>query len=99
MKRRRRCCVCDALFMPDARVGKRQRTCGEPPCKAELHRRSCAEWREQERPAVEADRLRRRLGSNEELRRDVVRDVMGAKAGVVLEEVFRLAVTGSQTNS
>lgn len=101
MKRRRRCCVCDALFMPDSRVGSRQRTCGEPACKAERHRVACKEWRDRERPAVEADRLRRRLsrsgsGESGELSREVVRDVMGPKESVVLEELFRLAVAGSR---
>lgn len=88
--------MCHGLFMPDPRVGKRQRTCGEPDCRAEQHRLACKAWRERERPAVEADRLRRRLGGSEELSRDVVRDVMGAKAAVVLEEVFRLAAAGSR---
>ena len=95
MKRRRRCCECKALFLPDPRVGDRQRTCAKPACKAERHRKACQEWRERERPAVEAQRLRTRLGSPE-LRRDVVRDVMGVKETVVLEEVFRLAALGSR---
>lgn len=95
MKRRRRCCECGGLFAADPRVGKRQRTCGSAACKADLHRKSCQEWRERERPRVEADNLRRRLGSPE-LRRDVVRDAMGTKAAVVLEEVFRLAERGSR---
>ena len=88
--------MCDTLFMPDARVGKRQRTCGEPACRAEQHRVSCKVWRERERPAVEADRLRRRLRKADELSRAVVRDAMGPKASVVLEEVFRLAAAGSR---
>ena len=96
MKRRRRCCVCDELFMPDSRVGKRQRTCGKPACRTEQHRLACKSWRERERPAVEADRLRRRLGGHDELSREIVRDVMGAKASVVLEEVFRLTAMGSR---
>ncbi len=94
--------MCDALFMPDARVGSRQRTCGEPSCKAERHRAACKEWRDRERPAVEADRLRRRLVRSARetesgaLSREVVRDVMGLKESVVLEELFRLAVAGSR---
>jgi hypothetical protein len=95
MKRRRRCCVCGELFMPDARVGSRQRTCGGSTCRVERHRQACREWRERERPALEAHRLQARLGTPE-LRRDVVRDAMGLKAAVVLEEVFRLAVQGSR---
>lgn len=96
MKRRRRCCVCDALFMPDARVGKRQRTCGDAACKAERHRQACKEWREREQPAVEAHRLRQRLVSTDQLNRDVLRDAMGTKGSVVIEEVFRLTASGSR---
>ena len=95
MKRRRRCCVCGALFMPDPRVGSRQRTCGDEACQTEQHRLACHAWRERERPAVEAQRLRTRLGSPD-LSRAAVRDVMGAKAAVVLEEVFRLVSNGSR---
>ena len=95
MKRRRRCCVCETLFLPDARVGDRQRTCGGTACKAELHRRACVAWRDRERPEIEDQKLRTRLGSPE-LRREVVRDALGAKATVVLEEVFRLVTTGSR---
>ena len=88
--------MCHGLFIPDPRLGKRQRTCGRADCRAEQHRLACKAWRERERPAVEADRLRRRLVGSDELSRDVVRDVMGAKEAVVLEEVFRLAATGSR---
>lgn len=95
MKRRRRCGVCAALFMADPRVGSRQRTCGEPACKAAWHRKACDEWREREAPAIQERQLRARLGSPE-LSRAAAREAMGPKAVVVLEEVFRLAVLGSR---
>lgn len=95
MRRRRRCCVCGELFMPDPRVGKRQKACGLPECQQERHRRSCKEWRERERSASQEDRLRRRLGApDQELRLDVVRDECGPKVKVVLEESLRLVVEG-----
>jgi hypothetical protein len=95
VKRRRRCCLCKALFMPDPRVGDRQRTCGQTSCKAERHRLACIEWRQREQAAVQRYLVRRRLGSPE-LSRDVVRDELGPKMAVVIEEVFRLVVLGSR---
>ena len=94
-RRRRRCPCCNGLFLPDPRVGDRQRTCGEAACKADWHRRGCQRWREQNPGAIEAWRLRVRLGSPE-LDRAVVREAMGPKAAVVVEEVFRLAARGSR---
>jgi hypothetical protein len=94
-RRRRRCPCCSRLFLPDPRVGNRQRTCGEVACKARWHRRGCQRWREQNLGATEAYRLRLRLGSPE-LNRAVVREAMGPKATVVIEEVFRLAARGSR---
>lgn len=91
MTRRRRCCVCGELFQADSRVGARQKACGRPECQRERHRKACTAWRAKERPAVEEDRLRRRLGSPEgELRLNVVRDEFGAKTKVLLEETLVL---------
>lgn len=91
MKRRRRCIVCRELYEPDARVGSRQRACGSAACQRERHRRACQAWREGERPALEEERLRRRLGVSEgEVRLSVVRDECGPKTKVALEESLRL---------
>jgi hypothetical protein len=95
LKRRRRCCVCSTLYSPDPRVGDRQRTCGDAACKATIHRQSCKDYRDRERPAVEAERLQTRLGSPD-LHRAVVRDAMGVKGAIVLEQVFGLIVTASR---
>jgi len=97
MKRRRRCIVCGELFDPDPRVGDRQRACGKAECQRERHRRNCADGRERERPALEEDRLRRRLGVPDgEVRLGVVRDECGAKIKVVLEESLRLFSSGTR---
>ena len=42
--RKRPCRVCRRWFQPDARLGDRQKTCGDPECKREWHRRQCAQW-------------------------------------------------------
>ena len=35
--RKRPCRVCRRWFQPDARLGDRQKTCGDPECKREWH--------------------------------------------------------------
>ena len=95
MRRRRRCCVCGELFMPDPRVGRRQKACGRPECQRERHRQACKAWRERDREGAREDRLRSRLGApDQELRLDVVRDECGPVIKVVLEESLRLVVEG-----
>jgi hypothetical protein len=95
VKRRRRCCVCGKLFSPDPRVGARQRTCGGKECRIERHREACREWRERERAATPAERFRKRLGTPD-LRREIVRDELGAKVEVALEECLRLIEAGAR---
>ncbi len=42
--KKRPCCICRKWFLPDIRQKDRQKTCGCPKCKAELHRRNCRKW-------------------------------------------------------
>jgi hypothetical protein len=39
------CSVCRRWFVPNARVGQRQRTCGTAPCREMQRRRTQARWR------------------------------------------------------
>lgn len=45
MPRKRPCSICRRWFRPDARVGDRQRACGEASCQAARRRRTQAGWR------------------------------------------------------
>ena len=45
MSRKKPCSICRRWFLPDVRVGKRQRTCGRPECKKALRKKSQAAWR------------------------------------------------------
>lgn len=97
MTRRWRCQICDELFAPDPRVGKRQLTCRSPACQKERHRQNCAAWHQREKGDVEEEALRRRLGAADgEVRLDVVRDECGPKVKVVVEECLRLFSLGSR---
>jgi hypothetical protein len=43
--RRKRCCICGAIFQPHRKVGKRQKTCGNPACQSILKKHNNARWR------------------------------------------------------
>ena len=42
--RKRPCRICRRWFRPHPRVKDRQKTCGNPNCQREWHRRKCAQW-------------------------------------------------------
>lgn len=42
--RKRPCRICRRWFSPDPRLGERQKTCADPHCKKEWHRKKCAQW-------------------------------------------------------
>ena len=44
-RRQRRCVICRYGFIPDPRVGDRQRVCKKPECRREHDRRRLAAWR------------------------------------------------------
>lgn len=45
MSRKKPCCICRRWFLPDVRVGKRQRTCGRPECREAHQKKRQASWR------------------------------------------------------
>lgn len=45
MLKRRPCAVCRSLFLPDLRLGKRQRTCGKTECQREWQKTRCRAYR------------------------------------------------------
>lgn len=47
--RKRPCRVCGKWFMPNPRLGDRQKTCGADACKQQWHTAKCAEWNRQNR--------------------------------------------------
>ena len=76
--------------------------CSEAECQRERHRRSCAQWRRNNAREEQAERLRRRLREPPppgtpsllgELRLEVVRDVVGPEAAVIIEETAELLNT------
>ena len=59
-----RCVVCGRGYWPQARVGKRQRTCGRPACVAALRERTQAGWRERHPGYFIAWRAKKRATRN-----------------------------------
>ena len=58
---KRPCRVCRRWFKPHARLGDRQKTCGDAACKREWHRRKCAEWNEKNPEYAKANALQRKI--------------------------------------
>ncbi len=49
LRGKRPCCICRKWFQPDVRQKGRQKTCGDPDCMTELHRRQCKKWNKKNR--------------------------------------------------
>lgn len=45
--KKRPCCICRKWFLPDPRVGERQKTCGEKDCQKKRHAQKCSQWNRQ----------------------------------------------------
>ena len=61
--RKRPCRICRRWFMPNPRVKNRQKTCGDPACKKEWHRRRCAEWNKNNSDYFRSNYLQKKLDS------------------------------------
>jgi len=61
MAKSRPCRICRKWFRPDPRVGSRQRTCSNPECQRERHRRDCADWHSRNPGYDLEERLRKQL--------------------------------------
>ena len=60
MLRKRPCCVCRHWFVPDRRVGRRQRACSAPACQIARRVQTQASWRRRNPDYFIAHRLLRR---------------------------------------
>jgi len=59
--RKRPCRVCGKWFMPNPRLGDRQKTCGADTCKQQWHAAKCAAWNKENRAYFKEIYLRKRL--------------------------------------
>src|SRR5579862_705807 len=65
LRRTKPCSTCRRWFTPDARIGKRQRTCGKAECQAGRRRKKQAAWRARNPDYFTARRLQEREGQEE----------------------------------
>ncbi len=59
--KKRPCRICRKWFMPNPRLGARQKTCGAEECKDKWHTKQCAQWNRQNRPYFQANHLSKKL--------------------------------------
>lgn len=60
-RHKRPCRICKKWFLPNPRLGDRQKTCGDAECQRQWHTRKCAEWNRKNRSYFQEIYLRRRL--------------------------------------
>jgi len=106
VRRGRPCSVCGRWYMPNPRVGDRQRTCLREECRYTQQRRQQASWRRRNPSYWSARRLRSQLDRAEssqaeeiprppppevrEIPAEVVQSAMGVQAPVILVFLLRL---------
>ena len=66
MLTKRPCCLCRRWFVPDGRVGRRQRACSAPTCQTARRARTQASWRRRNPNYFIAHRMQRRRLEAEE---------------------------------
>lgn len=58
---KRPCRICGRWFIPNPRLGERQKTCGAAECQKQQHKRKCADWNRNNRVYFREIYLRKRL--------------------------------------
>lgn len=100
---KRPCSICRRWFMPHPRLKDRQRTCGNPTCKKEWHRRKCAEWNQRNGDYFRTNYLQKKLDSRattgqikSRLKTGLpiryVQEVIGTQQLVIMEYLAQLMV-------
>lgn len=104
MARKRPCRECGRWFQPNARAGKRQRSCDRETCQRARHRRACARWHARHPDYDVERRLRERVRRDQvlgaplerdplvEVVWDAARDAVGAEVSVIVEETGKVLV-------
>jgi len=102
--RKRPCRICRKWFVPDPRVGDRQKTCGAKKCQTKWHAKKCAEWNQQNPAYFKEIYLAKKLAAiaesdakevnfsvkSSQLPRKLVQEVIGAQHLVIIEYYTRL---------
>ncbi len=60
-RHKRPCRICGKWFVPNPRVGDRQKTCGREACKRKWHARKCNEWNRKNKAYFQGNYLKDKL--------------------------------------
>jgi len=102
--KKRPCRICRRWFLPDRRVGDRQKVCTSAECQTERHRRNCRDYHAGHSREMKEERVSarvRRYGSAEKsggvsggspggLDWDAVRDLVGLQSAVIFREAGKV---------
>jgi hypothetical protein len=105
MSKKKPCSICGRWFLPNSRVGKRQRVCSSAECQRERHRRNCVRWHKSNPDYDREGRLRSKLiieGSREkkavevdplgQVNEKVARDLVGLQLYVFIDELVKVLI-------
>ena len=67
---KRPCCICRKWFQPNVRQKGRQKTCNDPVCKKERHRRQCEKWNNTNKEYFKNNYLGKKIEQVEKLEND-----------------------------
>jgi len=103
-RRKRPCRICRKWFLPDPRVKDRQKTCGDPACQREWHRRQCAKWNKAHRHLFQETRLAAHLEagpkdsprSPPQLPVSSIQEVITPQLAVIIQYIARILLRGAQ---
>ena len=59
--RKRPCRICKRWFMPNPRLKERQKTCGDPQCKRQWHKKMCKKWNRENTDYFKSNYLQKKL--------------------------------------
>ena len=99
--RKRPCSVCRRWFRPHPRQKDRQRTCGDPECKREWHRRQCDRWNKRNGDYFKTNYLQKKVESQAKntqiktrlktgLPQKYVQEAIGTQPLVIMEYLAQL---------
>ena len=68
--RKRPCKVCRRWFLPDSRLGSRQKTCASDACKEKWHKKRCKKWNRKNKAYFKGIYLQKKLAVCNDQSRD-----------------------------
>ena len=70
ISQKRPCKICRRWFLPNVRLKDRQKTCADPGCQKEWHRRQCAKWNKRNTEYFKANYLEKKLEKTDQASSD-----------------------------